>query len=133
MSDPATAEVDAEGVAGEDSSAGDWTPQLLRSVREDPHRRHAALVAAAMVGLALSWVHWLGLFVAGALVGLASESLAKALASGFAVGVLVLLVHVGASPVMSAGEFVGLVPASYVTLAAALVAPLWGSLVRGIV
>jgi hypothetical protein len=110
-----------------------WTPAVLAELREADQQRRAALVAAALVGLGAAMVHWLGLFVAGALVGLVSESLSRAVAAGLAMGALVLLVHVGASPVMGPGEFVGLAPASYVTIAAGLVAPLWGSLVRGVV
>lgn len=132
---------DAEdpGYAGEPGDASGpaagyaWTPAWLRALRRDPDRRHVALVAAAIVGLSAAWLHWLGLVLAGGLVGLVSESVTKALAGGLVVGVLVLVVHVGASPVMGAGEFVGLAPAAYVTIGAALVAPLWGSLVRAVV
>lgn len=109
-----------------------WTPRALSELRERRGRRLAALVAAALVGIALAWVHWLGLFVAGALVGLASRTLPRALIAGLAVGVLVLAVHVVAIPGMDAGEFLALEPASTVALAAALIAPTWGSLVRGV-
>lgn len=44
---------------------------------------------------------------------------------------LALLGHVLASPAMNVGEFLALTPASYVTIAAAFVAPVWGSLIRG--
>lgn len=99
----------------------------LREHRYQP----AVLVAAALVGLALAWVHWLGLFVAGALVGLVSRTLPRAVVAGLAFGVLALLGHVLASPAMTAADFLALTPASYVTIAAALVAPVWGSLIRG--
>lgn len=124
---------DAAGL--EDVLAGPppFTPRSLAALRERPDRRRAALLVAAIVGLALAWLHWLGLFVAGALVGLASESLPKAVAAGLAVGVLVLVVHVGASPVATVGNVLGLAPAAYVTVAAGLLAPAWGSLVRGVV
>jgi len=101
----------------------------LREHRYQP----AVLVAAALVGLALAWIHWLGLFVAGGLVGLVSRTLPRAVVAGLAVGVLALVGHVLASPVMNAGEFLALTPASYVTIAAALLAPVWGSLVRGVI
>jgi hypothetical protein len=131
---------DGDGVAdaavaadAEESDGADWTPAALADLRTNDAQRRAALVAAALVGVLAASVHWLGLVVAGALVGLVSEDLPRALAAGLAVGVLVLVVHVGASPVMGPGEFVGLAPASYVGVGAALVAPLWGSLVRGVV
>ena len=128
-SQPAAEHGETVDAAGTDS----WTPAFLSGLRTNAQQRYAARGAAALVGLGAAMVHWVGLFVAGALVGLVSESLPRALAAGLGMGVLVLLVHVGASPVMGPGEFVGLAPASYVTVAAALVAPLWGSLVRGVV
>lgn len=124
---------EADGAA--DAAGGDgpgWTPAALADLRADDNRRRAALVTAALVGLLAAAVHWLGLVLAGALVGLVSEDLPRALAGGLAVGVLVLAVHVSASPVMGPGEFVALAPAAYVSVGAALVAPLWGSLVRGV-
>lgn len=110
-----------------------WTPRALSDLRSRRDRRLVALAVAGVVGVAAVYVHWLGLFVAGVLVGLVSESLPKALAAGLAVGVLVLVVHVLASPVMGPAEFVALAPASYVTIGAALVGPVWGSLVRGVI
>lgn len=110
----------------------DWTPAWLADLRASDDHRHAALVAAALLGLAAAMVHWVGLFVAGALVGLASKTLRRAPVAGLAVGVLVLVVHVGASPVMGLGEFLGLAPAAYLSVGAGLLFPLWGSLVRGV-
>lgn len=133
MSDEGTAPAGpGVGEAGERPSRS-WTPRALEDLRERRDRRLLALAVAAVVGLALVWVHWLGLFVAGALVGLASRTVLRALLAGLLVGVLVLVVHVLASPVVGPAEFVALAPASYVTIGAALVAPVWGSLVRGVV
>lgn len=117
---------------GDGRGATDWTPPWLVELRTDDHRRHAALVAAALVGLGAAMVHWLGLFVAGALVGVVSRTLPRAVAAGLAVGLLALVVHVGASPAMGPGEFLALSPASYLSVGAALLFPLWGSLVRGV-
>lgn len=111
----------------------DWTPAWLEDARRRPNRRRSLLVAAALVGLGLVWLHWLGLFVAGALVGLASRSTPRALLAGLAFGLLVIAVHVLASPVMGIGTFVGLRPLSYVTIGLALGAPVWGSLARAVV
>lgn len=116
-----------------DGSGHPWTPGALADLRSRPDRRRVALVAAAFLGLAAVSVHWVGLFLAGALVGLVSETLPRALLAGLALGVAVLVLHVLASPAMGAGEFLALAPASYVTVGAALLAPAWGSLVRGVV
>lgn len=116
-----------------DESSQIVTPRFLTALRENRRRRTVAIVAAAAIGVALAWIHWLGLFVAGSLVGLASATVPRALVAGAGVGLLVLLVNVWAVPTMAVGEFVRLAPVSYVTIVASLVAPLWGSLVRGVV
>lgn len=109
-----------------------WTPAILRDVRTDTRKRAAALVLAILVGLAVAWVHWLGLFVAGALVGLVSRSLPRALVWGAVVGTLALVLTVLTSP-MGPVAFVAVRPPVYVTLAAGLLAPIWGSLARLVV
>ncbi len=114
------------------TDAHGWTPQILVDLRSRPNRRRAALVVAALVGLTAAWIHWLGLVVAGALVGLVSETLPRAAAAGLAIGVLVVVVHVAASPIVTPAGFFGLAPASYVTIGLGLIAPLWGSLLRGV-
>jgi hypothetical protein len=129
-SDASDDELDTD--AQDERPGNEWTPSWLADLRANDDRRHAALVAVALVGLGAAMVHWAGLFVAGALVGLASKTFRRAPVAGLAVGVLVLVVHVGASPVMGPGEFLALAPAAYVTVAVALVAPVWGSLVRGV-
>ncbi|MDZ7689021.1 MAG: hypothetical protein U5J64_09960 [Halobacteriales archaeon] len=115
------------------AGAGSWTPTFLAEVRGKPKQRGVLLIVDALVGVGFAWFHWFGLFVAGALVGLVSETVPRALFAGFVVGVLVLVLHVGVSPVMDAGEFFALSPPSYVAIAAALLMPLWGSLIRGVV
>lgn len=110
-----------------------WTPGPLASLRRSPAHRRVALVGAIIVGLAAAWLHWVGLVVAGVLVGLISATLPRAAATGLAVGGLVLVVQLVASPAVDPGELLALAPASYVTVGAALGLPLWGSLVRGVV
>ena len=61
----------------------------LRPVRTGRYA-DAALLAAALVGLAASAVHWVGLVVGGLLVGVVSSSLPRAAANGVAFAVLVL-------------------------------------------
>ena len=114
------------------AGAGSLTPSFLVEVRESPTQRRVFLVIAALVGLGFAWLHWFGLFVAGALVGSVSKTVPRAVVAGIAVGIFVLIFHVAASPVMGAGEFVALSPPSYIAVAAALVMPPWGSLVRGL-
>ncbi|EJN58067.1 hypothetical protein [Halogranum rubrum] len=121
-----------ESTENAETPATDWTPQWLAAVRADRRRRLVALVLVALVGLGLAWIHWLGLFVAGALVGLVSKSLPRAIVAGVALGVVVLFVQLLVTPAMNASEFVALTPASYVTVAAGVLAPTWGSLVRGV-
>lgn len=110
-----------------------WTPAWLDSVRRRPNRRRALVVAAGLLGLGLAWLHWLGLILAGILVGLFTRTVPRAVFAGIGVGALVLVLHVLASPVMSGPEFLALTPLSYVSIAVALVAPIWGSLVRAVV
>lgn len=117
---------------GPDGHEATSTPQWLTAVRTHRRYRLTALVGATLVGVGVASVHWFGLFVAGALVGLASEDLPRAVAAGLTVGLLVLVTQVLVAPTMNVGEFVNLAPASYVTIAAALLAPVWGSLVRGV-
>lgn len=104
----------------------------LRQVRTEPRSHALALVIAALVGLALAWVHWLGLVAAGALVALVAPSLRRGLAYGIGFGLLVLVVFA-----FLLGDAAARVPAMtpivYLTLASALGLPLLGSLVRGVI
>lgn len=52
------------------------------------------MVVAILAGLVAAWVHWAGLFLGGALVGLASATRGRALLAGFGFGVLVVAVFV---------------------------------------
>lgn len=115
------------------TDTGPWTPRPLTALRARRNQRYAALVAAGLLGLLAVSVHWLGLVVAGALVGLVSRTLPRAVLAGLGFGLLVLGVHVLASPVMGTGEFLALAPPSHVTIAASLVGPVWGSLLRGVI
>jgi len=45
----------------------------------------------------------------------------------------VVVVHLAAAPVVSPAAFAAFTPVSVLTVAAALLAPLWGSLVRGVI
>jgi hypothetical protein len=119
---------------GDAATPGDaWTPAFLAAIRSRPRWRAVGLVVAALVGLGAAWVHWLGLFVAGVLVGLPSRTLREAVIAGGVLGVVVVVVQILVVPAMDAGEFLALRLPVYVTLGAGIGAPLWGSLVRGVV
>lgn len=139
-SDGATEDTtDHDGVDrnGRAADPGDGTPvesvtETLDRLRTHPRDHWFALAVAAIVGLALAWLHWLGLLLGGALVGLASRSLGRALLAGLAFGVLVL-VTVAVTLDGSLGAAAAMTPASYLTVAAALGLPAFGALVRGVV
>jgi apolipoprotein N-acyltransferase len=106
----------------------------LRRVREESRPHWVGLALAVVVGLVVSTVHWLGLVLGGVLVGLVAASLPRALLSGLGFGLIVLLVwwltlvlsgEVG--KVAATGELAGL------GVVMALVAPVLGSLARGVV
>lgn len=125
----------ANGTARTGRAAGRFAAveARLTQLRGDARERRLALAAAVVAGLGLSALHWIGLFVAGALIGLTRQSLGRALAAGFAFGVAVLAVFFVVTPLLSPGNVLVLAPLSYVTIALALVAPAWGALVRGVV
>lgn len=125
MSDP--------DVAAQERDEPSRVLNALTAVRADPRWRAVALAVAAVVGLAIVWVHWLGLFVAGALVGLVSRSVSRAVGWGLVVGVLALAGTVLTHPVMGPREFLALSPPAYVAIASGLGAPAWGGLVRGVI
>lgn len=103
----------------------------LERVRTDVRAHALAVVVAVAVGLAAAWVHWSGLIVGGALVGLTARTLPRAVAGGFAFGVVVLVAFV-ASLGDSTWRALEMAPIAYVTVAAALGLPVLGSLVRGL-
>jgi apolipoprotein N-acyltransferase len=105
----------------------------LSLVREESRPHWVGLALAVVVGLVVSTVHWLGLVLGGALVGLVAASLPRALLSGLGFGLVVLLVwwltlvlSDGVGKVTATGELAGL------GVVMALVAPVLGSLARGV-
>lgn len=125
------------GGGGRDPNPADpgypWTPPALAAIRGRRRRRWVALLAAAVVGFGAAWIHWLGLFIAGALLGLPSRTPGRAVLAGVAFGVVVVAAQVFLLPDTGAGGFLAFRPPVYVTLGAALGAPAWGSLIRGVV
>nr|WP_255170877.1 hypothetical protein [Natrononativus amylolyticus] len=104
----------------------------LERARTEPWVHLLALLVALVVGVALAWLHWLGLVAGGALVGLVSRSLPRALVGGVGFGLVVLAVF-AASLGGSGWRLLEMAPAVYVTLGAALGLPALGALVRGVV
>jgi hypothetical protein len=106
----------------------------LARLRETPRYHWLGLVAACLAGLVLASVHPVGLVAGGALVGLVSTTLRRAVLAGLGFGVLVLVAwagllvwHGSLGGVLATGQFVAL------GAAMALGGPLLGSLVRGVV
>ena len=97
----AVASAGSEGEEGSDDT-GD-TEQVAGRARIDaalaPVRRgryaEPALLLAVLVGVAVSAIHWGGLILGGALVGLVSHSLRRAVVNGFSFGLFVLVVFAG--------------------------------------
>lgn len=106
----------------------------LDHVRADRSRRRAVMLVGAAVGLAVAQVHWFGLLLGGALVGLASRSLPRALLAGLAFGVGALALFLGELAVAgSLRPALALGQLTYLAVATPLAAGLVGSLARGVV
>lgn len=106
----------------------------LDALRADRLRRWTAVGVGAAVGLALAWVHWLGLVVGGALVALPTANPKRGALAGLGFGALVLVAFAGVLALRGA-----LVPAlgmgriTALTVAIPLVAGLLGGLTRALV
>ncbi|WP_336325874.1 hypothetical protein [Halovenus sp. HT40] len=102
-------------------------------VRTDPFVHWVAVLVATLAGLALASVHWIGLVAGGALVGVVAPNLKRALFAGLGFGITALLVWFGflfvtgtLGKVLATGQFV------WIAVAVGVVAPLVGSLLRGV-
>ena len=105
----------------------------LGAVRSgDRGRRWLVTAAGLAAGLLLVTVHWMGLVLGGAVVGLFQRDLKRAVLAGLVFGVVVLAAFVLVAPRLEAGELLALTPAVYVTIGASLGLSLLGSLVRGV-
>ena len=113
-------------------SAESTVGNTLHLVRTEPRPHAVAVVVAVAIGLAASWLHWVGLLLGGALVGLVSASLPRAALGAIGFGVLVLLVF-AVSLGGSLSVVFGMAPVVYLVVASAIGLPLLGSLVRGLV
>ena len=106
----------------------------LHRIRWIPHYHWLALVAGCAVGVFLATLHWSGLVIGGALVGLVAANLTRAVLSGIGFAVLALLVW--ATFLAEAGTLGAVVAMGELTGLAIVIAvglSVLGSLVRGIV
>lgn len=106
---------------------------LLTLVRETPRYHWLALVLGCVLGLAAASLHWVGLVVGGALVGLVATTVRRAVLAGVGFGLLVLLVW--ATLLWLAGSLGQAMAMDEFTLLAvglAVALPTLGSLVRGV-
>ena len=114
-------------------SGGERVLARLSALQRDSRRRLLATGGALVVGVVLATVHWAGLLVGGALVGLSQPTLRRALAAGLGFGVVVL--GVTAVRLALAGtleEVLATWPVVGVGVAIALVAGPVGALARGL-
>jgi hypothetical protein len=106
--------------------------ETLEGVRTEPRTHALAAIAVVIVGLALAWLHWFGLVLAGALVGLISPTIWRGLAGALGFGVLVLVAFaIGLGD--STWRVLEMTPVVYVVVASALGLPAFGALVRGVI
>lgn len=139
VSDADASDPTRAGAVGSDRSVGRPRQSIRRldewfaGLREDPNRRRVALAAAFVAGLALAWVHWLGLVAGGALIGLTRRTLARALVAGIGFGAVALVLTVLVPGTVGIGAVDAFAPASYVAIAVGLLLPAWGALLRGVV
>lgn len=123
----------AEGVEGTGDAADSTLLARLHDLQTDPTRRWRATVLAGALGALLVTVHWSGLLVGGAFVGLAWPTLGRAVLAGLGFGAAV--VGVFALDLALAGSLapaVGMGPLAVVPVLAALVAGALGATVRGL-
>lgn len=103
------------------------TTETAERIRSTPSSRRLALLTASIAGIGLSLVHWVGLVVGGALVGLTRPRLRSAVLVGAGFGLLT----VGLTVLLGGPELMSMLrPVSYGTAAVGIVLPVWGSLVR---
>lgn len=112
---------------------GDSRLARLYAAQRDARERWALTVATAVVGLGLAWIHWAGLLVGGALVGLCWPTLRRAVVAGVGFAVVVLVAT--AAQFWAAGtlgKVLGATPLVYVAVAAPVVAGPLGATARGL-
>ena len=108
--------------------------ERLEGIRSQSRMRWLGFTLGAIVGLALASVHWIGLIVGGALVGLFARDLPRAVLAGLAFGLLALVAF---AAWLALDGALGVSLATGQILAVSVAIPLaggaFGSLVRGLV
>ena len=106
----------------------------LDSLRETPRYHWLALVGACLVGLIAASVTWVGIFIGGALVGLLTANLRRAVLASVGFGILLVVVWLAllglagtGGAALSMGQF------SALPFVIALSLSFLGGLVRGLV
>lgn len=108
--------------------------ERFSTFRADERRRWATMVAAIVIGLVASTFHWVGIFIGGALCGLAAATRKRALLAGLGFGVLVWIVF--ALSLGVGGDFGGYLAMGQiflVSVAIPVVAATFAALVRWLV
>jgi hypothetical protein len=113
--------------------AGSGAIARLYATERNPRRRRGLLAVAIVTGVVLATVHWSGLLVGGALVGLTQPTLRRAVLAGLGFGVVV--VGVAAAQFAVAGTLGGVVgtwPLVAIGAVVPLVAGPLGATARGL-
>lgn len=104
--------------------------ELREHVRSDRRDHWIAMGIAVVVGLAFTWLHWVGLVVGGGLVGLSATTRRRAPLAGLGFGVIVLAVFTAWLGGVAAVAALQMEPVTYVLVGASVGLPVFGSLVR---
>lgn len=106
----------------------------IERIRTEPLVHWVALVVAVVVGLVAASLHWVGLVVGGAAVGLVTTSLKRALLAGLGFGTLAVLVWLGSLALAGAlGEVLAMGLFAWLGMAIGIAGSVLGSLLRGVV
>jgi len=106
----------------------------LYDAQTTPRERWVLTTAAVALALGLASLHWSGLLVGGALVGLCQPTLRRALVAGLGFGAVVLLaMTVQFALAGSLDEYLAMGPLLAVSVVVPLVAGPLGAAVRGLV
>ncbi|WP_458206318.1 hypothetical protein [Haladaptatus sp. NG-SE-30] len=117
-----------------DEVRGEDAARRFDDLQNDGTLRWVLIGVGAIIGLALAWVHWLGLLVGGVLVSLPTRDWRRGILAGLGFGVLALLVFAGLlaargalAPALEMGQI------TLLAVAIPLVAGGIGGLARGLV
>lgn len=102
-------------------------------LRSDSHARVSAVGFGILVGALLGSVHWVGIFVGGAIAGLAQRSFPRGIGAGALAGVGIWLVFIATMQVHGAAvPALGSMPIIAVSLVIAVGYGAAGGLLRGV-